>query len=176
MLKAKYFNFIALINYRVKIEQYKDSHSLTSMSPGVDSMTSNNSTFRNYNTTLKRQNYFEIPRYDYIHETHITIADDARTRLGGVAQGLNTYLGGNASMYFGGAAGFNLDQSSNAPTYLTNDKMKTDFRTSVDRAPSILGDKPPDWLIPRPRVKHKEILRSAEHFSLVFNESLEQEA
>lgn len=111
----------AIVNYPVKIEQYKDSHTLTSMSLGVDNRTSDNSTFRDYNATMKQQNYFQILRYNDIHETHITIADDTRTRLGGVAQGLNTYLGGNASMYFGGAAGFYLDQSSNAPTYLTND-------------------------------------------------------
>lgn len=111
----------AVVNYPVKIEQYKDSHTLTSMSLGVDPNAADNSTFRDFNTTLKQQIGFDIIRYNDIHETHASIVDDTRTRLGGVAQGLNMYLGGNASMYWGGAAGFYLDQSGNAPTYLIND-------------------------------------------------------
>lgn len=109
----------AVINYPVKIEAYNDTHSITSMSLAVDPNKENNATFRYFNQTLKQQNGFSILRYSDVHESHISIADDSKTRLGGVKQGLDIYLAGNASMSFRSI--FYLDQSGNAPTYLFND-------------------------------------------------------
>lgn len=105
----------AVIDYPVEIQAFNDSHTQPSMRLAVDGQKINNSTFRDFNTTLKQQNNFNI------HETHTTVSDDSRTRLGGIAQGLNTYLGGNASIYYDAIAGFQLDQTGNAPVYLAND-------------------------------------------------------
>ncbi|EME40731.1 hypothetical protein DOTSEDRAFT_55859 [Dothistroma septosporum NZE10] len=111
----------AVIDYPVEIQSFDDSHTLHSMTLAVDGLKTDNSTFRDFNTTLKQQNHFPIIHYNDVHESHATTSNDSRTRLGGVTQGLNTYLGGNASMYYDPITGFQLDQSGNAPVYLTND-------------------------------------------------------
>ena len=111
----------AIINYPVRIENFKDSHSVRSMSLGLDSNTHDNSTFKQFNRAKKQQNGFDILSYNDVHEDFSSISIDTRTRVGGVALGLNTYLGGAASMIFGGVAGYSLTQSGNAAVYLYND-------------------------------------------------------
>lgn len=108
----------AVINYPVVIQSYKDEHSITSMSLGVNPHTHDNKTFYQFNSTLKQQNGFEVLRYSDIHEDFTR--GDTRTRLGGVSKGFTIYLGGNASLTTS-AAGFWLNQDGNSPSYLFND-------------------------------------------------------
>jgi len=105
----------AVVEYPVKIQNA--STLVTGMSLAIDGKHYNNQTFCNFNSTLKQQNGFAIQSYSNIYENPL---GGERTRLGGVAQGLQTYLGGDAVMHYG-AQGYHLEQTGNAPTYLSND-------------------------------------------------------
>ncbi|KAI5362810.1 hypothetical protein Slin15195_G101910 [Septoria linicola] len=111
----------AIIDYPVRIENFKDSHSVRSMSLGVDPNKQDNSTFKQFDTVKKQQNGFNIISYNDVHEDFVSNGLDTRTRVGGVALGLETYLGGRASMTYGGVNGYALEQTGNAAVYLDND-------------------------------------------------------
>ncbi|USW46959.1 hypothetical protein Slin15195_G002780 [Septoria linicola] len=105
----------AVIEYPVKIQNA--TNGITGMSLNVDGNFYENATFRNYNLTLKQQNGFKVLNYSEIYENP---KGGDRTHLGGVAEGLEMYLGGNASIHYGDE-GYHLVQRGNAPTYLRND-------------------------------------------------------
>ncbi|KAH7305133.1 hypothetical protein BKA65DRAFT_543990 [Rhexocercosporidium sp. MPI-PUGE-AT-0058] len=105
----------AVVEYPVKIQNA--SSLITGMSLAVDGHHYDNQTFHNFNSTLKQQNDFSVKSYSDIFENPL---GGERTRLGGIAQGLQTYLGSDAIMHYG-AQGYHLEQSGNAATYLTND-------------------------------------------------------
>nr|POE74631.1 hypothetical protein CFP56_37162 [Quercus suber] len=139
----------AVVNYPVKIEAYKDAHATSSMSLAVDPATFDNTTFGTFNSSGKQQNYFDILRYEDVVESHITVADDSRTRLGGVAQGLAMYLGGNTTMTYSGAGGFYLYQGGNAPAYLSNDLGVQEGQGSTSQ---FCGFQYYDPLTPQPNI------------------------
>lgn len=105
----------AIIEYPVKIQ----NDTLQSMSLAVDPRydTADNETFRYFNYTLMQENGFKILNISNIYENP---QGGERTRLGGIAQGFQQYLGGDATMHYGDQ-GYHLEQSGNAATYLTND-------------------------------------------------------
>ncbi|KAL2062003.1 hypothetical protein VTL71DRAFT_6269 [Oculimacula yallundae] len=105
----------AVIEYPVKIQNA--SSLITGMSLAVDGRHYNNQTFRNFNSTLRQQNGCSVQSYADVFENPL---GGERTRLGGIAQGLQAYLGGDSIMHYG-AQGYHLEQSGNAATYLSND-------------------------------------------------------
>lgn len=111
----------AVINYPVKVETHNGTHTLQSMSLGIDEPIDVPSTFLEYNTTLKQQNGFDVSRYITVNESFLTSINDTRTRLGGIALGLSTYLGGSANLSHSSTSGFSVDFADNAAVYLLND-------------------------------------------------------
>lgn len=111
----------AVISYPLQITNYTGAHALNGIKLGTPHMEGGNSSHivlkeQPYDITLKQQGGFSVLRYEDINGPR----DDSIARLGGLEVGLQTYLGGNASISYGGKVNFMPDIEGGVYKYSLN--------------------------------------------------------
>jgi hypothetical protein len=111
----------AVVSYPLQITNYEGAHSLNGIRLGTPQKQGDNSSHvvlkqEPYDYNLKQQGGFKVLRHEDIN----TSFEDSVRRLGGLQLAFETYLGGNASIYFGGAVNFIPDIEGGVYKYLLN--------------------------------------------------------
>lgn len=111
----------AVISYPLQITNYTGAHALNGIKLGTPHMQGGNASHivlkeEPYDITLKQQGGFHVLRYEDINES----TDDSIARLGGLEVGLQTYLGGNATISYGGKVNFMPDIEGGVYKYSLN--------------------------------------------------------
>lgn len=112
----------AVISYPLQITNYSTLHTSNGVKLGniayADEGNASSAVLeeQDYDITLKQQGGFRVLRYKDLNESE----EDSRARLSGLQLGFETYLGGKASMYHGGAVGFVPAITGSTYKYLEN--------------------------------------------------------
>jgi hypothetical protein len=111
----------AVVSYPLQITNYDGAHSLNGIRLGTPQKQGDNSSHvvlkrEPYDINLKQQGGFKVLRHEDIN----TSFEDSVARLGGLQLAFETYLGGNASIYFGGAVNFIPEIEGGVYKYLLN--------------------------------------------------------
>jgi hypothetical protein len=111
----------AVVSYPLQITNYEGAHSLNGIRLGTPHKQGDNSSHvvlkqEPYDYNLKQQGGFKVLRHEDIN----TSFEDSVRRLGGLQLAFETYLGGNASIYFGGAVNFIPEIEGGVYKYLLN--------------------------------------------------------
>jgi hypothetical protein len=110
----------AVVSYPLQITNYEGAHSLNGIRLGTPQKQGDNSSHvilkqEPYDINLKQQGGFKVLRH-----ADISSYEDSVARLGGLQLAFQTYLGGNASIYFGGAVNLISEIEGGAYKYLLN--------------------------------------------------------
>jgi len=111
----------AVVSYPLQITNYTGAHALNGIKLGTPHTQGGNESHvvleeEPYDISLKQQGGFRVLRHQDIKGP----LDGSVERLGGLALGLQTYLGGNASFFFAGAVGFSPEINGGAYKYSLN--------------------------------------------------------
>jgi hypothetical protein len=111
----------AVISYPLQITNYTGAHTLNGVRLGTPQRQGDNSShvvLKNepYDINSKQQGGFKVIRDEDIKGSY----DDSLARLGGLQLAFETYLGGNASIYFGGAVNYIPSIMGGVYKYLLN--------------------------------------------------------
>lgn len=111
----------AVISYPLQITNYTGAHVLNGIKLGTPHRESGNESHvvlreEPYDIASKQQGGFHVLRHADIK----TSSEDSIARLGGLELGLQTYLGGNANISFGGAVNFMPDIQGGVYKYALN--------------------------------------------------------
>lgn len=115
----------AVINYYAAVQNYpSDLHSQVGvmLEYTADAVldTTGISAYAIYNQTTKQQDGYEVLRYNDIYEDHSFNLNGGYSQLAGLLEVFETYLSGNSSITWTGAAGFNIAQEGLAGSMLTD--------------------------------------------------------
>lgn len=111
----------AVVSYPLQITNYTGAHSLNGVRLGTPQRQGDNSSHvilreEPYDIHLKQQGGFKVLRHEDIKGSY----EDSLARLGGLQLAFETYLGGNASIYFGGAVNYIPNIMGGVYKYLLN--------------------------------------------------------
>ena len=111
----------AVVSYPLQITNYTGAHSLNGVRLGTPQRQGDNSSHvilreEPYDINLKQQGGFKVLRHEDLKGTY----EDSLARLGGLQLAFETYLGGNASINFGGAVNFIPNIMGGVYKYLLN--------------------------------------------------------
>lgn len=111
----------AVVSYPLQITNYTGAHSTNGIRLGTPHRQGDNSSHvilkeEPYDINLKQQGGFKVLRHEDINGSY----EDSVARLGGLQLAFETYLGGNASIYFGGAVNFIPEIEGGVYKYLLN--------------------------------------------------------
>lgn len=111
----------AVVSYPLQITNYTGAHSLNGVRLGTPQRQGDNSSHvilreEPYDINLKQQGGFKVLRHEDIKGSY----EDSLARLGGLQLAFETYLGGNASIYFGGAVNYIPNIMGGVYKYLLN--------------------------------------------------------
>nr|OQO16433.1 hypothetical protein B0A51_16617 [Rachicladosporium sp. CCFEE 5018] len=121
----------AIINYPVMVQSYSGLHAIEGLTVGdtqesfLADATNGGNVYPLYSIELSQQ-----AGYDVIERVNVTTLGSYeqggdQTRLGGVLQGLQEYLGASADMTYEGATGFAVNQTGVAQHFLLNTEPLT---------------------------------------------------
>ena len=111
----------AVVSYPLQITNYTGAHALNGVRLGTPQKQGGNDSHvilneQPYDIALKQQGGFKILRYEGLKG----LPEDSVARLGGLQLAFETYLGGNASIYFGGAVNYIPDIKGGVYKYVLN--------------------------------------------------------